>query len=82
MKKIITGFFMSWGMFFAVPCPVRLWDENAKLVSVVMIPFIGAAIGALWGLAGFLLDLIGAPFFPHCRRNDGHAISPVRLYTP
>ncbi len=63
MKKIITGFFMSWGMFFAVPCPVRLWDENAKLVSVVMIPFIGAAIGALWGLAGFLLDLMGAPFF-------------------
>ena len=61
MKRIITGFFMSWGMFFSVPCPVRMWDEGAKLLSVVMLPFIGAVIGAVWGLCGFLLDLIGAP---------------------
>ena len=62
MKKLITGFFMSWGMFFSVPCPVRLWDENAKLLSVVMLPFIGAVIGAVWGLFAFLLDTINAPF--------------------
>ena len=61
MKKAVTGFFMSWGMFCAIPCPLKLWSEDAKLLSVVFIPFIGAVIGLIWSACAVLLRLIGAP---------------------
>ena len=61
MKKAITGFFMSWGMFCAIPCPLKIWDENAKLYSVVMLPILGFVIGAVWAVVAFLLSLLGAP---------------------
>lgn len=52
---------MSWGMFCAIPCPLKLWDEEAKLLSVVLLPFVGAVIGLVWALAAVILDLISAP---------------------
>ena len=55
MKKAVTGFFMSWGMFCAIPCPLKIWDENAKLYSVVMLPVLGIVIGCIWALISFLL---------------------------
>ena len=61
MKKAITGFFMSWGMFCAIPCPLKIWDENAKFYSVVMLPVLGLVIGAVWAAAAFLLSLLGVP---------------------
>lgn len=61
MKKAVTGFFMSWGMFCAIPCPLKLWSEDAKLLSVVFIPFIGAVIGLIWSVCAVLLRFIGAP---------------------
>ena len=62
MKKAITGFFMSWGMFCAIPCPLKIWDENAKLHSVVMLPFLGLIIGAVWALAYFVLAKLNIPW--------------------
>ena len=61
MKKAITGFFMSWGMFCAIPCPLKIWDENAKLYSVVMLPVLGLVIGAVWAAAAFLLSFLNLP---------------------
>lgn len=61
MKKAVTGFFMSWGMFCSIPCPLKLWNEETKLLSVVFIPFIGAVIGCAWALIALLLKVIGAP---------------------
>ncbi|MBQ8830463.1 MAG: adenosylcobinamide-GDP ribazoletransferase [Oscillospiraceae bacterium] len=61
MKKAITGFFMSWGMFCSIPCPLKIWDEKAKLYSVLFIPFIGAVIGAVWAALSWLLGVINAP---------------------
>ena len=52
---------MSWGMFCAIPCPLKIWDENAKLQSVVMLPFLGAVIGAVWAVVALVLKLISAP---------------------
>ncbi len=30
MRGWIYGFFMTWGMFLSIPCPVRIWDEKAR----------------------------------------------------
>ncbi|MBR4744500.1 MAG: adenosylcobinamide-GDP ribazoletransferase [Oscillospiraceae bacterium] len=61
MKRLITGFFMSWGMFCAIPCPLKRWDEKAKGLMLLMLPLIGAMIGALWALAAFLLCMAALP---------------------
>ena len=29
MKQYLTGFFMAWGNFCALPCPCKRWDTNA-----------------------------------------------------
>ncbi len=63
MRKIITGFFMSWGMFCAIPCPCRLWDENARSLSVVFLPVFGLIIGALWAVIAYLMRLVSCPVF-------------------
>lgn len=62
MKKAVTGFFMSWGMFCAIPCPLKIWDEDAKLYSVVMLPVLGVVIGLVWAVLALVLDVISAPW--------------------
>ncbi|MBP5167524.1 MAG: adenosylcobinamide-GDP ribazoletransferase [Oscillospiraceae bacterium] len=59
MKKLITAFFMSWGMFCAVPCPYPHWDEDMRPMMVALLPFIGLLCGAVWLLADHLIRLIG-----------------------
>lgn len=61
MKKAITGFFMSWGMFCAIPCPLRIWNEKSRLYSVLFIPFVGTVIGAVWAVCAYLMRLISVP---------------------
>jgi adenosylcobinamide-GDP ribazoletransferase len=63
MKKLITGFFMSWGMFCAIPCPCKIWDEEARPLSLVCLPFVGLIIGLLWSLLGFVLSLFQLGLF-------------------
>lgn len=46
--RYITAFFMAWGNFFYVPCPVKLWDNNLRRLQLVFFPFIGFLIGLLW----------------------------------
>ena len=55
----IKGFFMAWGMFLSIPCPVRRWDERARRHMTLCLPLVGAIVGALWALAAWLLR--GAP---------------------
>jgi adenosylcobinamide-GDP ribazoletransferase len=59
VKKIVTAFFMSWGMFCAVPCPYPHWDEELRPMMVALLPFIGFLCGAVWLLVDFLIRLIG-----------------------
>ena len=61
MKKIITGFFMSWGMFCTIPCPNKVWDDESRSFSVVFLPVIGLIIGIIWAVIAFLLHLISCP---------------------
>lgn len=61
MRTWIHGFFMAWGMFLAVPCPYRKWDETARDRMLACLPLIGVIVGAVWALAAYLVDLIDMP---------------------
>ncbi len=57
----ITAFFMAWGMFLSVPCPLPRWDEKLRGRMLIMLPFIGLLIGACWGLLALGLSRLGCP---------------------
>ena len=44
--KVIRAFFMCLGMFSAIPCPYRPWDEDARSLMTACLPVLGAVIGA------------------------------------
>ena len=54
MKRIIDAFFMGLGMFTAIPCPYRPWDEDARDMMLVCLPIVGAVLGLLWASLGAL----------------------------
>lgn len=67
MKKHITAFFMAWGMFCAIPCPFRHWDEKTRGWMLVYLPVIGLLTGAVWTLAAWLFGHMGWDgFLPAC----------------
>ena len=53
--KWIYGFFLAWGMFLAIPCPLKLWDEKARRHMLVCLPLVGLLVGAIWGGTAWLL---------------------------
>lgn len=61
MKKIATAFFMAWGMFFAVPCPYRKWDDALRGAMLLCFPLIGALIGGIWAAVSWLLMRAACP---------------------
>lgn len=54
--RLITGFFMAWGMFCALPCPYPRWREDARPLMTVFLPAIGLLIGGIWALAAWALS--------------------------
>lgn len=58
--KILKAFFMCLGMFSAIPCPYRPWDEDARGLMTACLPLVGAVIGALW----YALAVIGRVVLP------------------
>ena len=61
MKEYLHGFIMCQSMFCAIPCPVQLWDENARDRMLPMLPIVGLEIGALWALLGWITGQLGLP---------------------
>lgn len=59
--KWITGFFMAWGMFLSIPCPVKKWDESARAHMLCMLPVVGAMVGAVWVAVWYLSRWWPAP---------------------
>jgi len=49
---------MCLGMFSAVPCPYRPWDEEARSLMTACLPVVGAIIGGLWYLLSRLSVLL------------------------
>lgn len=61
MKSWIHAFFMAWGMFLAVPCPYKKWDEKALDRMLVCLPIVGCLVGGAWTLAAYLTSLLSFP---------------------
>ena len=61
MKRYVHAFMMCQSMFCAIPCPVQLWDEEARGLMLPMLPLVGLEIGALWAFLGWLTGLLGLP---------------------
>lgn len=51
MMDWIVAFFMAWGMFWIVPCPLKRWDSDGYERMLLCFPWIGCLAGALWSLA-------------------------------
>ncbi len=56
MKLVLTAFFMAWGMFWMVPCPVKWWDERARKGMLLFLPAIGLLNGLVWALFCWLRE--------------------------
>ena len=48
MKRLLDGFFMAWGMFLAIPCPLRRWNEEAREQMLLWLPGVGLIVGGIW----------------------------------
>lgn len=61
MKTCLHAFAMCRSMFCAVPCPWRVWDEEARGKMLLFLPVVGLEIGALWALAAWLCRALALP---------------------
>ena len=48
MIRFFKAFYMTLGMFIAIPLPVFIWDEDCVDLMMPCFPFVGAVIGLLW----------------------------------
>ena len=62
MKQYLTGFFMAWGNFCALPCPCKRWDTNATPLMLGFLPSVGVIIGAIWAVLYFAAVYFGLPY--------------------
>ena len=59
LKRYFKGFYMSLGMFCAIPLPVNIWDDECMNLMMPFFPVAGILIGALWWGLGELLLIFG-----------------------
>ena len=48
MKTYLNAWVMCQSMFCAIPCPWKIWDEQAKSKMLLFLPAVGLEIGLLW----------------------------------
>lgn len=54
MKRQITACMMAWGTYLAIPCPYKVWDEEARPWQILYLPVIGLIVGTIWALCAAL----------------------------
>lgn len=60
--KLITGFFMAWGNFLTLPCPLKLWNNDLKNYMLGFLPSVGLIIGLIWAGVCLLLASLSFPY--------------------
>ena len=61
MKRYLHAFAMWQSMFCAIPCPWKLWDEEARDKMLLFLPVVGLEMGILWALLGYLIQWLTLP---------------------
>lgn len=61
--KLLTGFFMAWGNFLALPCPAKKMGRRYEKRHVGVFAAIGLIIGVMWAVLCVFFVWIGTPFF-------------------
>lgn len=61
MKSLFHAFVMCQSMFCAIPCPVQIWDEQARDKLLWCLPLVGLEIGLVWWLGSLLCDFLALP---------------------
>lgn len=61
MKRYLHAFAMCQSMFCAIPCPWKLWDEEARDKMLLFLPIVGLEMGALWAALAFLTEFWKLP---------------------
>lgn len=61
MKRYFHAFIMCQSMFCAIPCPIQIWDEDAKDKMLLFLPIVGLEIGAIWALLAWLCSFLNLP---------------------
>lgn len=61
MKTYLHAFAMCQSMFCAIPCPWKLWDEEARDKMLLFLPIVGLEMGILWALLAYLTQLLALP---------------------
>lgn len=59
MKQFVHAFFMCQSMFCAIPCPCKVWDEEARDKLLWCLPLVGLEIGLVWWALGLLCRYLG-----------------------
>lgn len=57
--RYIYGFFMAWGCFTAIPCPVKKWDEKYRSAMLETFPLVGTLTGIISCIIWYLVSLAG-----------------------
>ena len=61
MKTYLHALAMCQSMFCAIPCPWKVWDEEARSKMLLFLPIVGLEIGAVWAALAWLCSLLALP---------------------
>ena len=61
MKTCLHAFAMCQSMFCAIPCPWKVWDEEARGKMLLFLPVVGLEIGLFWVILAQLCRLLALP---------------------
>lgn len=61
MKNFLHAFAMCQSMFCSLPCPWKIWDEEARDKMLLFLPVVGLEIGAIWAALAWATALLNLP---------------------
>ena len=61
MKIYLHAFVMCQSMFCAIPCPWKVWNEQARGKMLLFLPAVGLEIGLLWVILAQICRLLALP---------------------
>lgn len=60
-QKLYYGIFMCWGSFTWIPCPNKVWNEEARLTVLTLLQVLGALLGWLGILLFVVMQWLNLP---------------------